>query len=298
MHPVRAARPGRDTYAGAVDAEAYRAESRERWERAAAGWTARREVMQSAAAPVSAWLVDAVDPRPGQRVLEVACGLGDTGLMAAARVGPDGEVLLTDGAEAMVEAARANAGHAGAANVEARQMEAEWLDVPTASVDGIVCRWGYMLVADPEAALREARRALRPGGRIALAAWEAMDRNPWIGVLLREMLGRGIAEPPEPGEPGMFAFAQPGAVEGLLQDTGFQDVAVDGVDFTWEAESLDVWWGHMVTTSISLGEALAKLSPAEHYALRDAVDAAYAPYIGEDGTVRLPARALVACASA
>jgi len=89
------------------DPEEFRATSRDRWEAAARGWSARREAFQSAAAPVSAWLVDAVQPQPGQTVLELAAGPGDTGLLAAERVRPDGKLILTDGAEAMVEVARA-----------------------------------------------------------------------------------------------------------------------------------------------------------------------------------------------
>ncbi len=80
----------------------------------------------------------------------------------------------------MVEAAKENAARLGVTNVEAKAMEAEWIDLSTATVDGVLCRWGYMLLADPEAALRETRRVLRPDGRVALAAWDAPERNPWM----------------------------------------------------------------------------------------------------------------------
>ncbi len=225
-----------------MDPDAYRAESRERWDRAAAGWESRRAAMQASALPVSQWLVDAVDPRPGEIVLEVAGGLGDTGLLAAERVVPGGRVLITDGAGAMVEAARRNIAARGIANAEARVMEAEWLDLSAATVDAIVSRWGYMLLADPESALRDARRVLKPGGRIALAAWTALEANPWIGVIQRELLARGLAPAPAPGAPGMFAFAPDGRAADLLASAGFQDVEIATVDFTQDAESLDAWW--------------------------------------------------------
>src|ERR671928_1520507 len=147
-----------------MDAEAYRAESRERWEAAAAGWGQEREAFQRDTVAVSQWMLDAAHLQPGHTVLELAAGPGDTGLMAAELVAPGGRAIITDNADAMIEAARARAKEVGARNVEVRPMEAEWIDMPTASVDAVLCRWGYMLLADPEAALRETRRGLRARG--------------------------------------------------------------------------------------------------------------------------------------
>jgi SAM-dependent methyltransferase len=277
-----------------MDPEAYRADSRERWERAAPGWEARADLIRRSTEVLSRALVDRAAPGPGDIVVEIAAGTGDTGLLAAERVRPGGRVLITDGAEAMVEAARRAIAARGVPNAEARVMEAEWLDLSAATVDRVVSRWGYMLLADPAAALREARRVLRPGGRIAIAVWAPMEHNPWIGVLQRELLARGLAEKPAPGAPGMFALAAPGLAEDLLAGAGFADVGSEPVDFAWRAPSLEAWWEHVLGTSVSLGEVLAGLPPAEHYALRDALDAGYAPFVAEDGTVRLPARSLVA----
>jgi SAM-dependent methyltransferase len=281
-----------------MDPEAYRTDSRERWETAAAGWARYREQMQRDAMEVSRWMLDAVDLQPGHTVLELASGPGDTGLMAAELVAPGGKAIITDGAEAMVEAAKARAQEVGATNVEIRPMEAEWIDLPAASVDAVLCRWGYMLLADPEAALRETRRVLRPGGRVALAAWDGPERNPWIVRINEVLVDRGLMEPPDPTEPGPLAFAQPGRVEELLEAAGFDDVEVDAVDFAFHEPSLDAWWDHLVHTSGRTAKLVAGLSPAEHYGLRDAVDAAYAEFAQDDGSVEIPARALVATASA
>lgn len=281
-----------------MDPETFRAESRAHWEKAARGWTERRSAMQASALPVSERLVELAQLEPGHAVLEVAAGLGDTGLLAAERVQPGGSVLITDGAEAMVQAARGHATASGAQGVELRAMEAEWLDAEAASFDAVLSRWGYMLLADPEAALREARRVLKPGGRIAIAVWAPMDENPWIGVLQRELLARELASTPSPGAPGMFALAEPGLIEELLASAGFAEPIAEPLPFLWRADSLDAWWDQQLTVSISLGEALAKLSPAEHYAFRDAVDAGYAPYAADDGSLALPATALLASAEA
>ena len=282
----------------ADESGAYRDASLERWARAARGWEAHRERMQSAWQQVSAWLVDAIEPQPGHRVLELAAAAGDTGLLAAELILPGGTLLSTDLVEEMVGLARARARELGITNVEFRTMDAEWIDLPTASLDGVLARFGYMLVADPQAALLEARRVLRPGGRVALAAWADPAANPWASVPLAELLAMGAIDPPDPDAPGMFAFRDPGRIRTLLQDAGFTDVTVEQLDLVHRFKDLDEWWDMQLDVSTTLAAAVAALSPAQRDDLRDAIDARLAPYVAEDGTVALPGRAHVAAASA
>jgi SAM-dependent methyltransferase len=281
-----------------MDAEAYRADSRERWEAAAPGWDRYREALLRDTMEVSRWMLDAAGLQPGHTVLELAAGTGDTGLMAAELVAPGGKAIITDGAEAMVAAARARAKEVGATNVELRTMEAEWIDLPAASVDAVLSRFGYMLLADPEAALRETRRVLRPGGRVALSAWDAAEHNPWLTRIGAVLIERGLVEREPPGTPGPLAFGAPGRIEELLDAAGFDDVEVQPLDLELRAGSVDEWWDHAVATSGRFSRVVAGLSPAEHYEVRDAVDAAYAEFARPDGSVAIPGRALVAAASA
>ncbi|MCW2990879.1 MAG: methyltransferase protein [Solirubrobacterales bacterium] len=281
-----------------IDPAAFRTASRERWETAAAGWEARRAELQAAAEPVSRWLVDAIDPQPGQTVLELAAGLGDTGFLAAERIRPGGKLICTDGAEPMLEAARRRAEALGLDNVEFEAMEAEWIDAQTATIDGVLCRWGYMLLADPEAALRETRRVLKPGGRVALAAWDGPEHNPWVAQTGAELAARGLVPPPSEGEPTMFSFAGEGVIEELLLTAGFEDVEVGAVDLVFRPASFDEWWEYLFDMSPSLPEALARAAPEQRDEVYEGVAARLAAYRQDDGSLALPGRTLVARASA
>ncbi len=111
---------------------------------------------------------------------------------------PTGGVILSDQAEGMLDGARERAAELALTNVEFQVWNAEWIDLPVASVDAVLCRWGYMLMVDPGAALSETRRVLRSGGRLALAVWDTVGANPWALAPRLELIERGLAPAPAP----------------------------------------------------------------------------------------------------
>jgi SAM-dependent methyltransferase len=280
------------------DAEAYRAATHELWDRAAPGWRERRAELQRVAMPVSAWLVDAVRAQPRHRVLELAAGPGDTGFLVAERIRPGGTLVCSDASEAMLDVARARADELGLEGVEFRVLDAEWIDLDTASLDGVVCRWGFMLLADPAAALRETRRVLRPGGRLALAAWDSADANPWASVASDELQRLLDTPAPEPSQPGMFAFAAGGRIQDLLDEAGFTEVEVEAVDLSFAFADEDAWWEDRVALSVPFADALGQLDASQRDRLRQAIDARLGEFRDERGGLTVPARALVAAATA
>ena len=142
------------------DAAEYRKESRNRWGAAAKGWAAQADAMGRTTMPVSVWMVDALGLQAGHEVLELAAGTGEVGFLAAEQIAPTGTLISSDFAPEMITAAQARAEKLGITNVRFRQIDAESIDQPAATLDGVLCRWGYMLMADPEAARRETRRIL------------------------------------------------------------------------------------------------------------------------------------------
>jgi ubiquinone/menaquinone biosynthesis C-methylase UbiE len=301
-----------------LDPNEQRAATRDAWERAAAGWGRRADRIRDWGMPVSAAMVEAVALQPGQRVLELAAGPGDTGFMAAElvrqpdesraaqsgeagrRAGglPDGTLISSDGAEAMVDVARARAAELGIENVEFKQLELEWIDLETASVDAVLVRWGIMLIVDPEAAAREIRRILRPGGRAAFAVWDIPEHNPWAVIPGRAMVQLGHAEPPDPDAPGMFRLAADGRLTELLQSAGFADVVVSPVAVERHYDELAQYIQETVDMSPLFSATYQELDADQQAQVVAAITAAAQPYVADDGSVMLPGSSLVASAAA
>jgi SAM-dependent methyltransferase len=282
----------------ALDPDEQRGTLREGWERAAGGWGKRADRIRDWGMPVSAAMVEALALQPGQSVLELAAGPGDTGFMAAELVRPSGTLISSDGADAMLEVARARAAELGVDNVEFRQLELEWIDLETATVDAVLVRWGLMLVVDPSAAAREIRRILRSGGRAAFAVWDVPERNPWAVIPNRAMATLGHAQPPDPEAPGMFRLAADGRITELLQDAGFEDVVVRPVALERHYAVIDRFVEETIDMSPIFSAIFQGLSVEERARAVAAISAEVQPYVADDGSITLPGSSLVASADA
>jgi SAM-dependent methyltransferase len=272
-----------------MDLDAYREQSLENWGRMAEGWRDRNEWMAGLTGLVNERLVERADPRPGDTVLDVAAGPGDLGFAVAERVGEGGRVVSTDFAPEMVEVARGFGGARGLANVEYRVLDAERMDLDDDSFDAVVCRWGYMLMADPGAALRETRRVLRDGGRLAFAVWATPDRNPWAAVPGMTLVQRGHMPPPEPGMPGIFALGEPGRIRELVTGAGFGDPEIEEIPFEFRYPDFDDLWDSLVRLAGPLARAINVLDAGERAATRAAIEENVAQFRRDDGSYAAPA---------
>lgn len=255
----------------------------EGWQAVAGAWERRRAFVWDASRPVSERMVDLLDPQPGESLLELAAGPGDTGLLAAERVGRSGHLISSDLVPDMVAAAKRRALELGIANVDHRVLDMQTLDLPDEHVDGVLCRWGYMLVPEPAAALAETRRVLRPGGGVAFAVWGSADENPWASAIGRVLIARGLVARPEPDTPGPFRLADPERVRGLVEGAGLELLVQEDVPLVWRYGSFDEYWSVSRDLSRTLSAALEAIDGAEAKEVRADVCKALEPYSVEGG---------------
>lgn len=274
----------------------FRRASHAVWEAMASGWDARHTYFEETARPVTERLLERLAPAPGQSLLDLAAGTGVVGFAAAALVGHGGRVIVSDFSEAMVEAAERHAAELGLENVECRVLDAERLDLPDEAVDGVLCRWGYMLMANPAAALAETRRVLRRGGRLACAVFAEPEKNPWAALPSRVLQERGHMPPAEAGVPGILALANRDHLRRLFAGAGFSDPQIEEVAFTWRFADADDYFGFLTDAAGAIAMVLDRLAEDELGNVREQIAERVASFDGASG-IELPGVSLIAWAS-
>ena len=275
---------------GAIDDVAR--QDQQTWQAVAPAWERHRDRIFGATRAISERLVDLVDPRPGNTILELTAGTGETGFLFADRIGAEGRLISTDFSEAMVQAAtRRDAAWARQCRVPGHRRAGD--RPPRRERRRCVSRFGLMLVPDPRRALEESYRVLRPGGRLAYAVWGAVDRNPWITLLAGALLQRGHAPGGDPfGPGGLFSLAEPDRNAQLANEAGFADIEVEEISGAMQADSPDDYWDFQSSISGPVATLLAALAPDERATIRTTFHAAAEPYCTGDGC-RFPFCAVV-----
>lgn len=237
------------------------------WDAAAPGWARQAERWRDATKPVTDWLLSAAAPKTGEHVIELASGAGDVGLSAAALLAPGGNVICSDAAEPMLAIARERADELGLENVEFKQLQLEWIDLPTASADVVLCRWGLMFALDPLAALKECRRILKPGGRLALAVWDLPDVNPWKTVPRQALVDLDLVEPAD-ANARLFSLSDRSQLLELIDDAGLFDARIDQVSIAREFDSVLDFIGVSCDQSTDFGTVWKRLGDQDRQRVR------------------------------
>jgi SAM-dependent methyltransferase len=276
-----------------TDDHGLRARLHGMWAAVAPGWAEHADYIDQRAAELTEVLLGFGAPRPGERVLELACGPGGLGLAAAPRVAPDGEVVLSDVAREMTAIAAARASALGVENVSTRMLDFEQIDEPDGSYDVVLCREGLMFAAEPARVAREIQRVLRPGGRAALAVWGPRERNPWLGMVLDAVSAQLGAPVPPPGIPGPFSLADAARLAAILRGADLTDVTVRELAVPLRAASFEEWWKRTSALAGPLSKILGSLHEHAVGEIRARLREAVRPY--EKGqALELPGVTLVA----
>jgi ubiquinone/menaquinone biosynthesis C-methylase UbiE len=257
----------------------------------AAGWVKWFHITETSAQPVSDRMVALANIGPGDRVLDIATGLGEPALTAAKAAGPTGHVLATDLSQDMMDFAAKRAGNLGLANVDFRVMDANALDLEPASFDAVLSRWGLMFLTELDAALDAIHRCLKPGGRLVAVVWGPGDGAPTNSLadrVLRKTLGMA---PPEEGPLTPFALQDTDAFMERVRKAGFADVTSEWIEVLLEFKSPAEFAEYRRDRAGGIKKHLADLSAAEQDAAWDAVAKAAERFVESDGVCRMRNRA-------
>jgi ubiquinone/menaquinone biosynthesis C-methylase UbiE len=217
-------------------------------------------------------LVEYADPKPGMRVLDLACGTGEPGISVADRVGPAGRVDALDQSSDLLEIAHRRAQQRGFDHFVTHCADAHQLPFPDSTFDLSTCRCGIMFFRDKKAALEGLRRVLKPGARACFLAWGPFEQPYWqamMGVALRHAGGPLIAS----GAEDPFCFGKPDSLSAVLRSTGFVDVHEETrtVRWAWPGPPDEIW-EYARSVSAPLKPMLERISkeqwPAVHAAVR------------------------------
>ena len=248
-------------------------------------WARHQDKMDRQLSSLGQRAMDALDIRAGDRVLDIGCGNGQTSLQLAERVGASGEVTGVDISQPMLAMARKRAAACGLGGLRFEEGDAQVHPFASAAYDRIFSRFGVMFFNDPQEALVNLRRALRPGGKIGFVCWRDVSLNLFMTLPMSAAahLLPPATPPGDPFAPGPFAFAQEARLRGLLTGAGFTDL-----DLTPHDEAIggnDI--ADTVTMALMIGPLGAALRENPH--LKDevklAVEAVVTPYLTERGVL-------------
>lgn len=251
------------------------------WDSVSGAWEENAEFVDRHMAEPTRQFLDAVEIAAGDDVIELACGPGGAGLAAAERVGPAGSVVFADDAPGMVAAAGRRS--AGLDNTSTLLCGQEDIPLADQTFDAAIIRHGLMFAEDRAAAVAEATRVLKPGGRYGAMTWGLRSDNPWLGLTL-DAVGDEFGVPfPPPDVLGPFDLEDPDLLRQTLEGGGLTDVRVELISASATFDSLGTWWDLVPKLAGPLAIALEGMEPEVRNSIRDRALAA-----GESAAVEGP----------
>lgn len=257
----------------------------------AAAWDKWFGIIEAGAQPLSDRMVERAGIAAGHRVLDIATGVGEPAVTAARRVGASGQVLATDLSPDMVAFGGLRAEREGLTNIEFREMDASRIDLPAASFDAVLCRWGLMFLTDLAPTLAAIKHCLVPGGAFVTSVWGPAEGAPMVGLSDRVMRAHLGLPPPDEGPGSPFALRDVAAFERQVTAAGFQDVTGEWITVETQFTSVDQFVEFRRDRAAAMNKELARFSPEEQEAAWQAFADAARRFETPDGSLRVPNRA-------
>src|ERR1051325_9813964 len=211
---------------------------RENWDRVAAGWQKWWKTFEKGGQKVSNKLIELARIEKGQKVLDIATGIGEPAVTASRRVGDVGYVLATDFSPEMLAIAKERAGHDGCNNIEFKEGDAATVALPSSYFNAALCRWGLMFLPNLSAALENIRRSLVSGGKFAAAVWSEPEKVPQLNIAM-SVVRQNLKLPTSADVPGAFSLADINRLENFLLQAGFQNIKIENIQVTFEFDSAE-----------------------------------------------------------
>jgi ubiquinone/menaquinone biosynthesis C-methylase UbiE len=229
-------------------------------------------------------LIDTVELRPGMRLLDICCGPGYGAGLAAER---GAKACGIDFAPAMVEQAKRRF-----PSVEFRSGDAEALDFPDASFDAAICPFGLMHLNDPDRAIAEAFRVLKPGARYGFAAWSVPEKAELLGLALKVLTAHADMTVRMPSGPPFFQYSDPAFAKAALERAGFDSVAFREVPLLFRARASEDVWDFFMKGTVRIMMLIRLQTPDRQARIRDGIMQAAKGY-QDGGGLKIPSSAIV-----
>ncbi len=261
------------------------------WNKFSSGWKKWDDLTMEFIQPMGDEIIRQLNPKDGDRVLDLASGTGEPGLTIASMLNR-GKVMLTDLSDDMLKIAREHAANRGIDNVEFKVCDVCELPFDDNTFDAISCRFGFMFFPDMLLAAQEMVRVLKPGGRIATAVWNVPEKNFWVTAIGETINRKMQLNAPSPGAPGMFRCSKSGLLMDILQQAGFKNTSEKEVVGKLQCGTAEVYWSMMTEVAAPFVAALSKADEAMQQKIKDEVlDMVNKKY--PDGNITMDSSALV-----
>jgi ubiquinone/menaquinone biosynthesis C-methylase UbiE len=274
-----------------INSDEFKAQQRQMWDNAAAGWQTWWETIEHGAQKVSDKLVELAEIKSGDKVLDIATGIGEPAVTAARKVMPDGKVIATDISPQMLAIAKTRAKSLGLDSVmEFIESDGEKLDFPEPTAkkfDAILSRWGLMFFPNLLIALVRIRDMLVTNGRLSAAVWSAPSKVPWLDLAFTTVRKQIDAPAPPPATPGPFALADIDALKQSFSQAGFKDIKTDTFQITFEFDSPESYTKLHQATATRIHAMLANQTQEVKNRVWNSITEAVWQYADSHGRVNL-----------